>query len=135
MAVLDRAPIRNVLEKDVRHPPDYRVSTVVESSIRFFDQSGAWQHMMPLAREFTSMQVWDTVGHGCLQWEGTDLGRGRMGAVLENAVIQSGCYRAAKECPNVTFMWPSRVTGAWLVCSCSLSQRLWLTSITTFPTA
>lgn len=112
VAVVDRTPVREVLGHDPRQPPDYRVSTVVESSIRFFEQAGAWRHMSPLAREFTSMQVWDTVGRGCLRWEGNDLGRARMGAVVENAVIQSACYRVAKDCPGIDFMCPSDVTGA-----------------------
>lgn len=58
------------------------------------------------------MQVWDTVGHGCLRWDGSDLGRERMGAVVENAVIQSACFRAAQACPNVEFMCPGNITGA-----------------------
>eukprot|EP00892_Ulva_mutabilis_P012766 jgi/Ulvmu1/9862/UM057_0016.1 len=110
VAVVDRSPVKDVLEQDIRHPPDYRVSTVVESSIRFFEQAGAWSHIQPLAREFSSMQVWDTVGHGCLQWEGRDVGRDRMGAVVENAVIQSACYRAASACPNVSIIAPGTIT-------------------------
>ena len=57
VAVLDRAPVKDALSGSLPDVPDARVSTVTESSIKFFVSSGAWSHMLPHAREFGYMQV------------------------------------------------------------------------------
>lgn len=57
------------------------------------------------------VQVWDNMNHGTLRWEAADVGAERMGAVVENSVIQSACFRAASESPNITFLWPWQLQG------------------------
>lgn len=107
IAVVDRATVNeDALSEALPDVPDARVSTVTESSIKFFVSSGAWSHMLPLAREFGSMQVWDNLNRGTVRWEASDIGSERMGAVVENSVIQAACYRAAAQNPNISFLWP-----------------------------
>jgi 2-polyprenyl-6-methoxyphenol hydroxylase-like FAD-dependent oxidoreductase len=58
VAVVDRAPAGDAALWSPPAVPDARVSTVTESSIKFFVSSGAWSYMVQHAQEFGSMQVW-----------------------------------------------------------------------------
>jgi 2-polyprenyl-6-methoxyphenol hydroxylase-like FAD-dependent oxidoreductase len=114
VAVLDHARGPDVLSEALPKFPDLRVSTVIDRSIKFFESSRAWSEIAPHAREFGSMQVWDTANLSVLGWEASDIGAERMGAVVENSVITSACCRIAKECPNVEMLWPYKISGTHL---------------------
>lgn len=61
-----------------------------------------------------AVQVWDNLNRGTVRWEAADVGAERMGAVVENSIIQSACFRAASDNPNVTFLWPWQLQGTFL---------------------
>ena len=75
------------------------------------------------------VQVWDNLNHGTLRWAAADVGAERIGAVVENSIIQSGCFRAASDSPKITFLWPWQLQGklrmcaALAACSCSHAAR------------
>jgi 2-polyprenyl-6-methoxyphenol hydroxylase-like FAD-dependent oxidoreductase len=77
IAVVDNAPMPTASSDSSTSAdlpaPDIRVSAITPASLSVFKQCGAWSLMNPgRFKPFTSMQVWDSQGSGCMRFAAAD---------------------------------------------------------------
>ncbi len=90
---------------------DVRVSAISIASERLFRNIGIWDSIRSTrAQVYDRMHVWDTTGHGEIEFDAAQLGVGNLGHIIENRVIQH-------------FLWQYLAdAGIELICPAKLSS-------------
>lgn len=109
-----------VLENHVLEPlspdaaPALRVSAINAASEKFLTHLGAWPNIATRASCYHGMEVWDKDSFGRIDFDDKSFGFSHLGHIVENAVVHSGLWQRAEQCPDITLMAPAEVQQiAW----------------------
>lgn len=92
--------------------PDSRVSTVTPSTISFFKEVGAWEHVEQQRHAFfNQMQVWDHTGLGYTRYNARDVGKDCLGCVVENKVLANSLLLCLQNADFQKTIYSARLTS------------------------
>ncbi|KAH7663677.1 ubiquinone biosynthesis monooxygenase Coq6 protein [Dioscorea alata] len=92
--------------------PDPRVSTVTPSTISFFKEVGAWEHVQQQRHAFfNQMQVWDYTGLGYTRYNARDVGKDCLGCVVENKVLANSLLLCLQNADFQKTIYSARLTS------------------------
>ncbi|XP_039117877.1 ubiquinone biosynthesis monooxygenase COQ6, mitochondrial-like, partial [Dioscorea cayenensis subsp. rotundata] len=104
--------------------PDSRVSTVTPSTISFFKEVGAWEHVEQQRHAFfNQMQVWDHTGLGYTRYNARDVGKDCLGCVVENKVLANSLLLCLQNADFQKTIYSARLTSMAFPDHKSLSAR------------
>jgi len=105
VAIVERNELAAVTEE-----VDCRVSAINRFALKRFQQIGVWQS--PLAKRacaFEKMFVWDQTGAGQIEFDSAEMGVSKLGAIIENKVLQHMLLDVVKTAENITYLCPENI--------------------------
>ncbi|KNC71433.1 hypothetical protein SARC_16026, partial [Sphaeroforma arctica JP610] len=85
-------------------------STVLDYYIVFDTDMHVWDAITEVrAKEYTSMQVWDSISAGSIEFSAKQVGYPYLGTLVENDLVQSALLDQIKQYSHVTTEYNSRV--------------------------
>ncbi len=108
-ALLEKQGYRIALIDPVLQPPplpdpyDLRTYALTPASMRLLGQLGVYgaTHSSRIA-DFCGMHVWDADSEGAVQFSAAELGRERLGSIIEHSNLMGGLHKVIETRPNIT---------------------------------
>ncbi len=91
---------------------DSRVSALTVASHAFLAQLGAWDLVAAVRLcSYQDMHVWDGEGTGSIHFSASEIHAPSLGHIVENRLLTTALYEAAKAKPQLGFIHQDKITG------------------------